>query len=60
MPTHLVTEWQTHKDGTCMASLRNVFSFGRIYDGKQRVMKPREIFTVSVKAYYPGEEKGVN
>lgn len=36
------------------------FSFGRIYDGKQQVMKPREIFTVSVRAYYPGEENGVN
>lgn len=23
-------------------------------------MKPREIFTVSVRAYYPGEENGVN
>ena len=43
-----------------MARLGNVFSCGRIYDGKQRVMKPREIFTVSVRAYYPGEENGVN
>lgn len=36
------------------------FSFERIYDGKQRVMKPREIFTLNVRAYYPQEENGVN
>lgn len=36
------------------------FSFERIYDAKRRVMKPREIFTVSVRAYYPEEENGVN
>lgn len=37
-----------------------MFCFGRIYDGKQRVMKPSEIFTVSVKAYCPREENGVS
>lgn len=60
MPANQDTERKTHRDGTCMAGLRNVFFFGRIYDDKQRVMKTREIFTVSVKAYYAGEENGVN
>ena len=60
MHAHLATHNQTHTRSTCMASLGNVFSLGRIYDSKQRVMKPREIFTVSVRAYYPGEGNGVN
>lgn len=34
-------------------------TFGRIYDSKQKVMKPREIFTVSVRAYYPQDEDQV-
>lgn len=35
-------------------------SSGRIYDGKQRVAKPGEMFTVSVRAYYPRNENEVN
>lgn len=57
--SHMLAHTNTPQS-TCMASLGNAFSFGRIYDGKQRVMKPREIFTISVRAYYPRKENGVN